>query len=72
MQYDRGKLKSVVLYTCAKCEPSRLGAVKLHKVLYFADMIRLCPSGNADNRRNLPQTAFGSNLRPIAIDSEGS
>jgi hypothetical protein len=45
MQYDRGKLKSVVLYTCAKCEPSRLGAVKLHKVLYFADMIRFAQAG---------------------------
>ncbi|MGO8952704.1 MAG: Panacea domain-containing protein [Rhodomicrobium sp.] len=45
MQYDRGKLKSVILYTCAKCEPSHLGAVKLHKVLYFVDMIRFAQTG---------------------------
>ena len=39
MQFDRNKLKAVVLYTCTKCDPTRLGAVKLHKVLYFADML---------------------------------
>lgn len=39
MQFDRNKLKAVVLYVCAKCDPTRLGAVKLHKVLYFADML---------------------------------
>src|SRR5687768_6531005 len=39
MQFDRNKLKAVVLYTCTRCDPTRLGAVKLHKVLYFADML---------------------------------
>lgn len=39
MQFDRNKLKAAVLYACSKCDPSRLGAVKLHKVLYFVDML---------------------------------
>jgi len=37
---DREKLKDVVHYICSKCnEPSELGNVKLHKILYFADML---------------------------------
>lgn len=44
-QFDRAKFKDVVLYVCASCEPDRLGAVKLHKVLYFADMIHFVTKG---------------------------
>lgn len=45
MQFDRAKLKTAILYTCAKCEPSQLGAVKLHKVLYYADMLHYAHMG---------------------------
>lgn len=45
MQLDRSKLKSLVLYTCGKCKPERLGAVKLHKVLYFSDMLHFAETG---------------------------
>jgi hypothetical protein len=45
MQFDREKLKAVVLYVCSRSEPSQLGAVKLHKVLYYADMIQYAVSG---------------------------
>lgn len=45
MQFDRAKLKAVILYTCSKCEASQLGAVKLHKVLYYADMIHYAHVG---------------------------
>jgi hypothetical protein len=45
MQFDRAKLKTVILYTCFKCEPSMLGAVKLHKVLYYADMLSYAATG---------------------------
>ena len=37
--FDKEKLKDVVHYVCSKCEPSELGNVKLHKILYFADML---------------------------------
>ncbi|WP_342359901.1 Panacea domain-containing protein [Terrarubrum flagellatum] len=47
IQFDRAKLKAVILYTCEKCQPSRLGAVKLHKVLYFSDMLRYAGEGSA-------------------------
>jgi hypothetical protein len=45
MQFDRAKLKTVILYTCANCDPLHLGAVKLHKVLYFADMLHYAHVG---------------------------
>jgi hypothetical protein len=39
MQFDRTKLRAVILYTCSKCDSPQLGAVKLNKVLYFLDML---------------------------------
>lgn len=36
---DRDKLKHVVHFICANCDPEELGNVKLHKALYFADML---------------------------------
>src|SRR5438132_10773844 len=45
MQFDRAKFKTVILYTCAKCDASQLGAVKLHKVLYFSDMLHYAHVG---------------------------
>src|ERR1700685_3085943 len=45
MQFDRAKLKAVILYACANCETSQMGAVKLHKVLYFADMLHYAWAG---------------------------
>jgi Protein of unknown function (DUF4065) len=46
MQFDRAKLKDTILYACSRCEPSRLGAVKLHKVLYFTDMLHYASIGS--------------------------
>ncbi|MGP0057808.1 MAG: Panacea domain-containing protein [Beijerinckiaceae bacterium] len=45
MQFDRTKLKEVILYACSHCEPAKLGAVKLNKVLYFADMLHYANVG---------------------------
>lgn len=45
IRFNPEKFKDVVHYVCSKCESSRLGAVKLHKVLYFSDMIRFAWSG---------------------------
>jgi uncharacterized phage-associated protein len=36
---DKESLKDVVHYICSKCTPAELGNVKLHKILYFADML---------------------------------
>lgn len=46
MQFDKAKLHAVILYVCGKCEPAELGAVKLHKVLYYTDMLRYLGEGS--------------------------
>lgn len=38
-QFDRDKMRAVILHACYACEPEDLGAVKLNKVLYYTDMI---------------------------------
>lgn len=45
MQFDKAKLKAVILYACTKCGDGELGAVKLHKVLYFLDMLHYADVG---------------------------
>jgi hypothetical protein len=38
-QFDREKMRAVILRVCHACDPADLGAVKLHKVLYYLDML---------------------------------
>jgi uncharacterized phage-associated protein len=38
-QLDREKLKDAILVIASRCPPAELGNVKLHKALYFADML---------------------------------
>lgn len=39
IQLDREKLKEAVLWIASYCPPEELGNVKLHKILYFSDML---------------------------------
>jgi len=59
MQFDRVKLKTVILYTCVKCNSSDLGAVKLHKVLYFADMLHYAHVGTPITGATYRKRALG-------------
>jgi hypothetical protein len=59
MQFDRAKLKTVILYTCSKCNPSMLGAVKLHKVLYFSDMLHYAHVGVPITGSTYRKMSFG-------------
>lgn len=77
MQFDRGKLKALVLYTCRKCESANLGAVKLHKVLYFSDMLHYAWSGAPITGATYRKRQLGptcDNLLPILreLENEGS
>jgi uncharacterized phage-associated protein len=45
VQFDRAKFKDAIHYICAKCPVDELGKVKLHKILYFADMIHFIGTG---------------------------
>jgi hypothetical protein len=38
LQFDREKMRAVILRAIRGCNPSEMGAVKLNKVLYFVDM----------------------------------
>jgi uncharacterized phage-associated protein len=42
---DKAKLLDAVHYIAAKCDTSELGNVKLHKILYFADMLHFVHTG---------------------------
>lgn len=59
MQFDREKLKAAVLYICSRCEPSDLGAVKLHKVLYFSDMLHYAQVGTPITGSTYRKRPFG-------------
>jgi hypothetical protein len=45
VQFDRAKLKHAVHYICARCPVDELGKVRLHKMLYFADMLHFIGTG---------------------------
>lgn len=59
MQFDREKLKTVILYICAQSHQSNLGAVKLNKVLYYADMIHYAHVGTPITGATYRKRAFG-------------
>jgi hypothetical protein len=59
MQFDRAKLKAVILHTCVSCPRDALGAVKLHKVLYFLDMISYAQSGLSVTGSSYCKRPFG-------------
>jgi hypothetical protein len=45
VQFDRNKLLEVVHYVCHAVSVEELGRVKLHKILYFADMLHYMANG---------------------------
>jgi hypothetical protein len=65
MQFDRNKLKAIILYTCGRCPPEQLGAVKLHKVLYFLDMISYALSGHPVTGAVYKKRPFGPTCVPL-------
>jgi Protein of unknown function (DUF4065) len=59
MQFNRAKLETVILYACSKCDSSRLGAVKLNKVLYFLDMLHYAWTGASVTGATYRKRALG-------------
>ncbi|MGD9668704.1 MAG: Panacea domain-containing protein [Hyphomicrobiaceae bacterium] len=43
--FQRDKFKDVVHFICENSKPEELGNVKLHKILYFADMLHFMSTG---------------------------
>jgi len=59
VQFDKAKLHAAILYVFAKCAPSDLGAVKLHKVLYYTDMFHYLSEGHPMTGSVYRKRSFG-------------
>jgi len=59
VQFDREKFNDLVHLVCSKCDETRLGAVKLHKVLYYVDMIRYAAEGRPVSGATYRKRPFG-------------
>ncbi len=68
MQLDRNRLKAAVHYICRNSPPEQLGAVKLHKILWLADMgmygIRGAPM-TGESYKRYPQGPFSTHLAEV-------
>lgn len=59
MQFDRTKLADLVLHICGTTSPETLGAVKLHKILFFSDMVHYLDSGSPLTGETYRKNDFG-------------
>jgi hypothetical protein len=64
-QFDRSKFKECVLYICSRCDASNLGSVKLHKTLYFADMLRYVWQGHPITGETYQKSRLGPTSRHL-------
>ncbi len=64
--FDRNKFKYVVHLICSRCRPEELGNVKLHKVLYFADMINFVSTGRPLTGVEYQKQQFGPTARHLS------
>lgn len=66
---DFAKLKDVVHYVCAQCNQDELGNVKLHKILYFADMLHYLSLRKPLTRRGISKTELWSGCQTFELGS---
>jgi len=62
-QFDRAKLREAVWAIAAYCPPAELGNVKLHKILYFADMLTYLREGRPLTGVDYLKQKFGPTAR---------
>lgn len=65
VQFDENKFRVVVHFICSKCDPDKLGNVKLHKILYLADMLHFSATGNALTGADYVKQKFGPTARHL-------
>ena len=65
IRFDRAKLKAAAHYICSRLQPKELGNVKLHKILYFADMLSFCDSGAPLTGADYIKQSFGPTARHL-------
>lgn len=66
VQFDRAKLRATILHVCSLYPADRLGAVKLHKVLYFTDMLRYAQTGHPLTGSTYVKRPFGPTCRQLS------
>lgn len=64
-QVDRQKLKSAIHHVCASVDPADLGKIKLHKILYFADMLTYLEHGRPLTGVEYQKQQFGPAARHL-------
>ena len=57
--FNRDKFLNVIHYACSKCDPHELGRVKLHKILYFSDMLHFAETGEPLTGAEYQKQQFG-------------
>ena len=75
-QLDREKLKEAVLLIASHCPPDELGNVKLHKILYYSDMMFFVQEGRPLTGVDYLKQKFGPVARHLSValrslESEG-
>ena len=65
VQFDRDKLLEAVHFVCEVADSERLGAIKLHKVLYFSDMLNFLATGQAITGVEYLKQKFGPTARHL-------
>jgi len=66
IQFDRAKLLDVIHYICAKIPTAELGRIKLHKILYFTDMLHFAATGRPLTGVQYQKQAFGPVARHLS------
>lgn len=65
VQFDREKFKEAILFLASYCPPEELGNVKLHKMLYFADMMTFLEEGRPLTGVDYLKQKFGPTARHL-------
>ncbi|PHR77847.1 Panacea domain-containing protein [Henriciella sp.] len=63
IQFDREKFKDAIWTVASLCPPEELGNVKLHKILYFADMLTFLDEGRPLTGVEYLKQKFGPTAR---------
>lgn len=66
-QFDSARFKAAVHYACARCSPRELGRVKLHKILYYADMLHFVQTGEPLTGDDYLKQQFGPTARRLGL-----
>lgn len=65
IQFDRQKFLAVVHYVCRRQKPSDMGRIKLHLVLYLADMMHFLQDGHPLAGAEYERQIFGPKAKQL-------